>query len=116
MLWHKFKDALMPQTITLLLFAALYIILRFFDITCIIYKITGIPCPTCYMGRALISLLRLDFGAYAEYNVMAVPMVLAFVGELYIDLFGKHKKIVHFYCITVLIINMIFYLMRINVL
>lgn len=68
------------------------------------------------MGRALISLLRLDFGAYAEYNVMAIPMALAFVGELYIDLLGKHKKIVHFYCITVLIINMIFYLMRINVL
>ena len=68
------------------------------------------------MGRALISLLRLDFGAYAEYNVMAVPMALAFVGEPYIDLFGKHKKIVHFYSIIVLIINMIFYLMRINVL
>ena len=51
-----------------------------------------------------------------EYNIMAIPMALAFVGELYIDLFVKHKKIVHFYCITVLIINMIFYLMRINVL
>lgn len=55
-------------------------------------------------------------GAYAEYNVMAIPMALAFVGELYIDLFGRHKKFVHFYCITVLIINMVYYLMRINVL
>ena len=116
MLWRLFKRVCKPQTITLVLFAVLYGILRYFDITCIIYKITGIPCPTCYMGRALISLLRLDFGAYAEYNVMAIPMALAFVGELYIDLFVKHKKIVHFYCITVLIINMIFYLMRINVL
>lgn len=106
----------MPQTITLLLFAAVYIILRFFDITCIIYTLTGFPCPTCYMGRALISLLKLDFGAYAAYNIMALPMALAFAAELYIDVFGRHKKIVHFYCITVLTVNMIFYLMRMNIL
>ena len=116
MLWRNFKRLLKPQTTTLVLFAVLYGILRYFDVTCIIYKITKIPCPTCYMGRALISLLKFDIDAYIGYNIMAIPMALAFVGELYIDLFVKHKKIVHFYCITVLIINMIFYLMRINVL
>lgn len=116
MLWRKFKDALMPQTIALLLFAALYIILRFFDITCIIYKITGIPCPTCYMGRALISLLKFDIDAYIGYNIMALPVAAAFAAELFIGSFGKYKNIVHFYCAAVLIINMVYYLMRINVL
>lgn len=116
MLWRLFKRICKPQTITLLLFAVLYGILRYFDVTCIIYKITKIPCPTCYMGRALISLLKFDIDAYIGYNIMALPVAAAFAAELFIGSFGKYKNIVHFYCAAVLIINMVYYLMRINVL
>lgn len=44
---------------------------------CLFYSLTGIPCLTCGMTRALISAVRLDFSAAFSYNFMfpAVPVL-----------------------------------------
>lgn len=115
MSWRLFKRRLKPQMIVLILFVVSYIIQRYFNITCIIYKVTGIPCPTCYMGRALISLLKGDIDGYIGYNIMALPVAAAFAGELFIDAFSKYRKAVHIYSISVLCINMVFYLHRLGI-
>lgn len=52
-------------------------LLNYFSIGCPIRSLTGIPCPTCGVTRALLSLLRLDFAGYFRYNPMAVPLCVA---------------------------------------
>lgn len=112
MLWRSFKKLFTHETVTVFAFISLYIICRFFDVTCLIYKFTQIPCPTCYMSRALCSLLRGNFSDYINYNIMAVPLSIAFLTELYIKYLYKYRKLIHCYSMFVLLINMIYYLSR----
>ncbi len=62
------------------------------------------------MLRALDALLRGDLKSYFKYNFMALPVAAAFLGEVFIDIFGKHKKVFHFCFIFTLVINFIYYL------
>ena len=101
--------------LVLLLFAGIYVVCRFFGITCLIYEITTIPCPACNMSRALLSLGRGDLAQYVAYNFMALPVAIVFVCELFNNNFGKYKTVLHICSATVLIINMIYYLLRINI-
>ena len=114
MLWQLFKKEFKNEIIVLLLFVILLIICRIFDITCLFYKITNIPCPTCCMTRALLSLIKGDLRAYANYNIMAFPVFLVFIGELFNGLFGRYKAVLHICCVFVLAINLIYYLDRIG--
>lgn len=115
MLYRLFKKIFTYETLIILIFIAIYIICRFFDITCLIYRFTKIPCPTCFMGRALCSAFMGDFRGYVSYNIMAIPLALAFVAELYSAYFKKIRKMLHCYVIFVLIVNMIYYLIRLYI-
>lgn len=112
MLWRLFKHILSYESVVIILFITAYIICRAFNITCIIYAITGIRCPACYMGRALISFAKGDFGLYAEYNIMAIPVAVVFLYELFCKRLGISKRILHICSAFVLVINLIYYLFR----
>lgn len=114
MLWHSSEKRFLSETIFLICFIFILVVLRLFDISCIFYALTGLPCPTCYMTRALLALLRGDLRQYATYNVMALPMAIAFISELYGKLFGKYITIVHFFTLTVSVTNFLYYLNRLK--
>ena len=112
MLWRLFKKRLPYEIVVLIFFIICYIICRTFNITCLFYAFTKIPCPTCYMGRALIALLKGDINRYITYNIMALPVTFVFLVELFNTYFGKYKSIVHIGSLIVLAINIIYYLIR----
>ena len=112
MLWRSSKKPFTYEITLILTFVVIYSICRIFNITCLIYEFTNVPCPTCYMVRALCSALKGDFKQYAEYNIMAIPVSFAFILELFSVYFGKNKNIIHSYSIIALTINMIYYLIR----
>ncbi len=68
------------------------------------------------MGRALCSALQLNIQKYVSYNIMAIPVGLAFVLELYVKYLYKYRKIIHSYTVFVLAINMIYYIVRLPLL
>ena len=53
----------------------------------------------------------MDFGMYANHNIMAVPLAIVVLLFLNMDLLGR-KKAVSFFGYTVLIVNMIYYGIR----
>lgn len=108
MSWRSFKG----EITVLLLCAATVAVFKAFGINCLVRRITGLPCPACGMTRAVFALLRGDFLGYAASNAMALPVAAAFCGELFIKAFGKHKKSVHIYTVTVLVLNLIYYVLR----
>lgn len=79
---------------------------------CPFRNLMGIPCPTCGVTHALISLIWCDFDSYMNYNPMAVPLTLAVLIAFHLNLF-KHKKILTFIVVSVAIINFLVYLKRI---
>ena len=69
-----------------------------YDLTgigCPFRRITGVPCPSCGMTRATLSLLRLDFNAYFAYNPAAVPVIVAFWLGFHKRRFSNIKLIDH---------------------
>ena len=112
MSWHLSKKPFTYEIILIFLFVIIYSICRILNITCLIYEITKIPCPTCYMGRALCSVLKGDFQQYVAYNIMAIPVASVFILELFNLYFRKYKYIIHSYSIIVLMVNMIYYIIR----
>lgn len=52
--------------------------LRIYSLTigCLFWRLTGVICPGCGATRAIFSLLRLDFAAYVDYNVFALPILV----------------------------------------
>ncbi len=62
------------------------------DSMCIIRRITGLPCPTCGMTRAGLSLLYLDFSGAFDYHPLIFFVVPAlFIGFLTVTT-GKASK------------------------
>ena len=90
---------------------AVFVILFSFNITCPIRFLIKIPCPTCGMSRAILSLIRLDFALYARYNAMAIPMIFAISIPLFDKSFGK-KLWKSLFLYTVLGVNFVYYLAR----
>lgn len=80
--------------------------------TCIFREIFRFPCPACGVTRALMSLIKCDFQKYCFYNIMAFPLLLAailmFIGT------KKEKKTFIFISITILIINILYYFIRLK--
>ena len=85
-----------------------FVLIAIFDITCPIRYITKVPCPTCGMTRAMMSLIRLDFKGYVEYNVMAFFMITAVMLLIHRDVF-KRRKWINWYSMLVLAVNLLVY-------
>jgi len=65
------------------------------------------------MTRAMLALLSLDVVSYARYNVMAPFVISAVLLEIHAARFSR-RKVIHGYSITVLILNFIYYLIRLS--
>ena len=78
---------------------------------CPISLVFGISCPTCGVTRALISLVQLDFSAYAEYNIMALPLLAAF-GLALLGNYFKRKKFLYVILYSILAVNSVYYAVR----
>ena len=87
-------------------------VIRIFEINCPIVYFTGVPCPTCGVTRALLSLLTLNLKGYINYHPFALPLVAAVALMLHAKLF-KRKRLVYGFVIAVLTVNFIYYLMKI---
>lgn len=112
---RSFKQRYRIEIITLILFAVFIGMGNIFSIPCLFRTVTGIPCPTCNMTRALLALLRGDIHSYLENNAMALPVALVFVGELFNGIWGRNKKYLHIITVIVLLINIIYYANRIGI-
>ncbi|MBQ7373712.1 MAG: DUF2752 domain-containing protein [Clostridia bacterium] len=84
---------------------------KLLNITCPILFIFKFPCPTCGVTRALLSLLQLDFKAYYKFNVMAIPLLFSTWVFVHLKVLKK-KKLPLVVATAVLIINFIYYLIR----
>ena len=80
-------------------------------ITCPIRALLDIPCPTCGVTRAMLSLVTLDLEGYVHYNVMALPLIVAVLVAIHRRLF-KHKAIADILLFTVLAVNTVYYAFR----
>lgn len=71
---------------------ALYVfILNCLQIHCPFHYITGIPCPTCGMGRSLLAMLRLDLAAAFSYHPMTLPVCAAVLLGIHLGRFKRAK-------------------------
>lgn len=86
-----------------------YSIIILLDTTCIIKYFLKIPCPTCGVTRALVSILKLDFSASVNYHPLAVPLVISVLLAIHIRLFKKKLFPLLFIC-TTLLLNLILYI------
>lgn len=64
------------------------------------------------MTRALIQLVKGNIQSYMDYNIMALPVSIAFALELFNKLFDKYKAIVHVYVSITLLTNLLYYAIR----
>lgn len=111
MLWRFFKKN--TDAISVLIFFVLCLfICKSLKISCFIYKVTGVECPTCNMTRAIFALISGDIHTYIRLNVMAVPILIVFLGMLFFKDTGKYKCFFDIYAMTILIINFIYYANR----
>lgn len=112
MLWHSFKLILKNKSVILFLTVIIFAIYVFSDTKCLFYKITGFPCPTCGMTRAIFAIFHCDIKSYVKYNIMAVPVALVLVCEFFSDIFGNKKTALNIFCAVILMFNFLYYLKR----
>ena len=85
--------------------------LKLLDVPCLIRSFLGVPCPTCGMTRALISLLKLDFHSYFYYNALALPSFFSVM----VLMFSEYLHRCFFYlAILILCLNLIYYFYRLS--
>ena len=81
------------------------------DIYCPLRYFTAVPCPTCGVTRAMISLFKADLNGYLKYHPLALPLLLTVIAMIHIKHL-KHKQGVLIFCGTVLTLNLILYAIR----
>lgn len=92
---------------------AILIILIFLDYySCPFYLLFGLPCPTCGVTRAVLSLFRLDMEGYIRYNAMAAFLLSAVLLFFYKRVFNKRCVAADIYIYAVLGANAVYYVLR----
>lgn len=94
----------------LIIFAILY----FFKIPCFFRFFTGIPCPSCGMTRAFLSLITLDFHESLCQHPLLIPsLIAAFISvHMNVSSLTFNKKICNIYLWIFIIIFFAVYFFR----
>lgn len=68
------------KTLITMLLAGILLLWAYFDLPCLFRAVSGIPCPSCGMGRAWLAVMRLDFSAAFSFHPMfwSVPVFWLF--------------------------------------
>ena len=86
-------------------------IITYFKIGCPFLRLFGVPCPTCGVTRAVISLLNGNPRGYLVYHPFAVPLVLSVLLMLHINKL-KHQSEIFAFSVFVLLANLVWYIVR----
>lgn len=82
-------------------------------VTCPILVLTGQICPTCGSTRAILSLLSGNFKMYVSYQPMAIPLVIAVILCIHLQLMKKPLKQICAAMVGItLLVNTVFYILR----
>ncbi len=101
-------EIIKKNTVFLVAICLYILITKLFGIGCPILYLFKVPCPTCGVTRAMMSLLVLDFKGYFNYNFMALPLCVAVLLLLNIDVI-KYKKLAYAVSGGIIIINLVVY-------
>jgi hypothetical protein len=71
----------------------------------------NIPCPTCGVTRAMLSLALFDISGYLHYHPLAAPLIVAVLLMIHIKHL-KHKWAAYSFVMIVLAINLCIYFVR----
>ncbi len=90
-------------------------LLYFLKIPCFFRFFTGIPCPSCGMTRAFLSLLRLDFSISFYYHPLLIPALVAgFIAiHMEVPLFRFSKKFCNVYLWLFIVALLVTYAVRV---
>ena len=109
-------NSFVKRNLFLVFFFLVYLLLGVNGIViCPVKLVFDIPCPACGVSRALNALLILQIDDYFHYNMMAVFLVLAVWLALNRDFFSR-KKAIDFYIYGTLMVNFIYYFIRVIIL
>lgn len=84
------KNKICIAIILVIYFTIAYLVMGYYNITCVFLELFGIPCPGCGMTRALVALTRFDFYSAIKYNV-----VIFFMPYVFIYIFFDYKHKIH---------------------
>lgn len=79
------------------------------NINCPIAALLGVPCPTCGVTRAMLSLFSLDFKGYMGYHPLALPLSASVVLLLHVKVIRKRFWI-YIFVSAVLLLNTVRYI------
>lgn len=69
--------------------SAYSLVLHFSGLHCPILALTGYPCPTCGMTRALLALAALDVENYVRFHPLALPILAAVLAGIHSRLLNR---------------------------
>lgn len=93
---------------------AYFLITRYlFSSSCPMVQMTGLPCPACGLTRAGIALLKGNFKAALEINLMIFPIVILFFVFLFNRYVRKHSsRFLLKYVIGMIVLLIAYYIYR----
>lgn len=84
-------------------------VMQISNIYCPIRAFLGVPCPTCGVTRAILSLLKLDFNGYVRYQPLALPLVASVILLLHVGVIRK-RRLIYIFVSVVLLLNTVRYI------
>ncbi len=105
---------IMKHIFYILLLLIIFAILYFFKISCFFRFFTGIPCPSCGMTRAFLSLIKLNLRESFYYHPLLIPSLFAAFIAIHMNVSALkfNKKIANTYLWAFIIIFFAVYLFR----
>lgn len=98
----------------ILLIFTIFFVLYFLKIPCFFRFFTRIPCPSCGMTRAFLSLIKLNFYESFCYHPLLIPALIAAFIAVHINSssFKMNKKFCNFYLYAFITIFLVVYFFR----
>ena len=88
-------------------------LIAYLNIGCPFLRLTGLPCPTCGVTRAMIAIVSGNIYDYCRYQPLALPLVVSVLLMLHISRFRRKGAVVVF-SVGTAVVNLIVYFHRIR--